>query len=666
MAAWKQTLRFCGRLRVTNEKPLHVRLCRTKQFSWTHCYGDSVTDKNLPARAVPVKIAGALQMFWLVVACSNDIATTPVAELDASRVMLIAPFISGEYFCDGAVSNINVVSDDEAASYCASIGESAGDRVGAFLDTLGSKTSPSGRFLLGYTHNMPLLRYVKQVNGQFTVDKELIASTLQVINDVDRPVVIFLSSDHFTDSNVPVALQLAANTQNLMWNRDGPLAPDFYFGNPLIAWTLSDKIAPISIIRHQVLTAAIDAICKLPTSAQAKIVAVSILGETHELFPNFQAGPSFSIPSYDATDYSPVAVNSFRNWLMQYFGTISALNEYLGGAFASFESVNPPSKNILTEPYATFFDEIDPYATGIVPIYGWIYDKLGRELKVLVFLDGAIVGVAEGGLNRTDVPESNPSITDQNVGFRLDLDYRNIAYGVHTLEVLVSAEGQSPVQLAMRPLVILSRQLSAPPIVPYVATGAQPVSTDPNLVGFLDGPPPLQSLIYNPLAALWLQYRNHVVRSYIEDYAQLAANSCLPRAKIFSHQIPPLLNGSWNSDLFAADASNQRDAQYSPGVSLYGGAAYGSAFLRMKQNLRWTQYSVGEMHPQIPLAPDTYIQMFNMHRLNGAVFVAPYFTSILPARLSGPGGIAFFAITPDNPLGGSDLYWDSIQAIMRQ
>ena len=580
--------------------------------------------------------------------------------------LVIAPFLSGEYFCDDAVSNTSVLNDDEAATLCASEGKTAADRVSAVLDTLGPKSSPSGKFQLGYTLDLPLLRYFKQINGEWAVDEGLLAGSLELINEVDRPVVVYLSANHFTDSNVILALQLAANNQNLMWTRDGPLGPQEYFNSPIIAWSLYDQTAPISTMRQQIFNAAIDAICQLPASAQAKIVGVSVLGETHELFPNFAAGPSFNVPSYEATDYSPVAVNGFHAWLMQKYGSIDALDHDLGADFTSFDSINPPSKDIRTELLNTYFDNIDPYAAGIVPAYGWVFDKLGRDIEVSVYLDGAQVGVAQTGLNRTDVTDAQPSIKDPNVGYRLNLDYRKLAYGIHTLEVLVSANGQKPLRLAKQPLAIVDRQQDASPNIPYVDTGAQPMSSDANLSGTLDGPPPLQSLFYNPLADLWLQYRNLAVRSYIEQYARFAAKSCVPKAKIFSHQITPSLDGSWNGDLLAADASKMPDALYNPGTTLYGGAAFGAAFLEMKQQLGWTRYSVSEMHPQVPLAADQYLQMFDMHRLNGAVFVAPYYISMVPARLSGSSGLDKFRIAPDNPLGGSDLYWKSIQTIMQE
>jgi hypothetical protein len=603
----------------------------------------------------------------LLVACTSSDGTAPAKGFeDAHRTLVIAPFLEGDYFCDDAANNPDVLTDDEAAALCAAEGETAADRVSAELDSLGPETSPSGNFRLGYTLEIPLLRYVRLTGGQFTVDENMLASNLQLINEVDRPVVVYISSDHFTDSNTSLASQLATNNENLMWTRDGPLAPEQYFGIPIIAWTLNDQTAPISMARRQAFAAAIDALCSLPASAQAKIIAVSVLGETHELFPNFATDQGFDVPLYEATDYSPVAVSGFQSWLAQKYGTIDALDFALGANFASFGTVNPPSKDSRTEAFAAYLDDIDPYAAGVVTIYGVIFDKLGRQLEVSVYLDGAPVGVAQMGLNRTDVTDTSTVIKDPNVGYRLKLDYRKFAYGIHTLEVLVSIAGQRPLQLAKQQLVILDQSLHAPTNIPYADTGAQPLSSDPNLIGSLDGPVPGQSLIYNPLAALWLEYRNQVVRDYIEQYAQLAANSCIPKTKIFSHQITPSLYGTYDPELFAADASNLPDASYSPGTDLYGGAAFGAAFVELKRQLRWTQYSVGEMHPQVPLAPEKYLQMFNMHRSNGAVFVAPYYVLMLPDRITGTGGISLFAITPTNPLGGSDLYWQSIKAIMQQ
>jgi hypothetical protein len=66
------------------------------------------------------------------------------------------------------------------------------------------------------TLDLPLLRYFKKINGRWTIDEDLLAGGLELINEVDRPVVVYFSSNHLTDSNVSLASPLAANNQNLV------------------------------------------------------------------------------------------------------------------------------------------------------------------------------------------------------------------------------------------------------------------------------------------------------------------------------------------------------------------------------------------------------------------------------------------------------------------
>jgi hypothetical protein len=299
-------------------------------------------------------------------------------------------------------------------------------------------------------------------------------------------------------------------------------------------------------------------------------------------------------------------------------------------------------------------------------MYGWIHDRLGRKLTLKVLLDGEEVGEAEMGYSRTDVTEAVPTITNPNIGFRYGLNYREFAYGIHTLEVLVSTDGDPPVQLSKRDLVVVDRMQTPVTRIPYVDTGAAPMSADANLSGWLDGPPGLQSVFYNPLAQLWLEFRNQVVRNYITQFATIAAKSCIPKSKVYSHQIAPTLYGSWNSDVLAADASRRNSDDYSQGPTLYGGAALGGAFLGLKQRLNWGRYAVNEMHPITPLADAEYAAMFDMHRTGGALFVAPYYLSALPDRLPPGSDLERFRIAPDNVRYGSDRYFRSIRSVMMQ
>jgi len=52
------------------------------------------------------------------------------------------------------------------------------------------------------------------------------------------------------------------------------------------------------------------------------------------------------------------------------------------------------------------------------------------------------------------VTDAQPSIKDPNIGYRLHLDYRNVAYGIHTLEVLLSANGPKHLRLGKQQLAI--------------------------------------------------------------------------------------------------------------------------------------------------------------------------------------------------------------------
>jgi hypothetical protein len=331
--------------------------------------------------------------------------SAPLPDSDADNAsLLIAPFLHGQYFCDEAVALNTVHTEEEAALFSASIGKNAANRISATLDSLGPKVSPSGKYQLGYTLNVPLMRYFRKIEGRWVLDTDALKANLGTITDVDRPVVVYLSINHFTDANVELSAELARDTRNLMWNRSGPMHPDDYFNNPIIAWTLSDQGAPINVMRRHVFSAAVDVISKLPANAQKRIAAVSVLGETHDLFPRLVGGPSFDIDPYNATDYSPVSVQGFRTWLMQKYSTIAALNRDLAADFTSFAAINPPSKDIRRETLIILCEHVNIYYSGQIPIYGWIHDKRGRSLKVDVYLNGAGVGPHAPGLAAPTLP----------------------------------------------------------------------------------------------------------------------------------------------------------------------------------------------------------------------------------------------------------------------
>ncbi|MHA6768578.1 beta-galactosidase [Sphingobium ummariense] len=590
-----------------------------------------------------------------------------MANIDSRRTV-IAPFILGQYFCDDAVDNPEVRNDNEAALFSASIGMNGAGRINRFLDSIGPKVSPSGRFSLGYTLNLPLLRYFTRVDGVWTLNVEALRHNIRTILDVDRDVVIYLSANHFTDANEELVRELSQDATNLMWGRDGPLPPDDYFNHMIVSWTLSDYHAPITRMREEAFRAAAAIISELPDFAQRRIVAVSVLGEVHDMFPDFVRGPSQTLPVTQTTDYSPVAIHGFRHWLEERFGRIDALNAELGSSYQSFAAVSPPSRNMFQEPVESVFQHVDLSAAGSISVYGWLYDQLQRPTNVDVYLDGIFQGEAEMGLSRTDVTDNNDFISDPNVGWRLDFDFRNVTPGIHAIDIVVRVRGLAPLHMARRWLTVRAADGAAPePMqpVPDLMALYVPMSSETTLMGYADGPEDGRAVIHNPLASLWLEYRNAVVRRYFEHFAGIVISAGIDPALVHSHQMAPNLYGSWNSDLIALDEMQRNPAGYTHGVTLYGGTAFGQSIDRMMQRLGWERYAVNELHTIVPLDQVGYQDMFEHHYRNGATFLAPYYMSIVPDRLLSGSDLDKYLISPKNERCGSNLFWNAISNIMK-
>jgi hypothetical protein len=585
------------------------------------------------------------------------IFTLAACERPGDRPLLIAPFLQGAYYCAGAEDVPENLTDDEAAKYCADRHLTGAPRIEAALAKIGPSVSPSGNYQLGYTLIVPLMRYFKQHDSQWVLDREELRNGLSTISGVNRKVVVYLSANHFTDAGVKLSAELARDPANLMWTRSGPMFPDSYFDHPIVAWSLSDPDAPITKLRREVFKAAVEEICQLPKESQDRIAAVSVLGEVHQMYSGFVDGPRYGVSVVDATDYSPTAVRGFKWWLRDRFKTVEALNKRLGSAFVSFDEVTPPSKDMHTEQVSSLLEHLDNYAAGSLPVYGWIHDKAARALNVSVRVDGAPVGEAEMGLSRTDVTDAVPAIENPNIGFKYVLDFTKLSPGPHTLDAVLKVDGTAERLIAKRAFVVgPAGKAAAANQTPQIT----PMTADPALTGYLDGPAENTSVIFNPMALLWLEYRNFSVTRYVESFASIARDSCIPQRKIFSHQITPGLTGSWNGDLIAVDDAMRPNSLFNPGATLYGGAAFGSAFVRMKERLGWDRYGVSEMHPVTKLSSDGYRAMFEMHRKSGAVFVAPYYAVVTPnVDLSGEG-LKSFLLDAKNPKAGSAAFYEAI------
>ncbi len=183
--------------------------------------------------------------------------------------------------------------------------------------------SKSAHYDLGYTLNVPLLQLFKERDGDWVIDKELLGRVVRTVRDTDRPAILYLFSTHF-GQNAPIEAALAADPANLGWTPQGPLPKDSYYGSAIYNWSLNKRTA-ITARRVQAAQAVLREICKLAPSDVRKIRAITLLGEVHQLFPNFQSGMGFA-PPYLVTDYSDTSKAAFRKFLEEYFGTVARLN----------------------------------------------------------------------------------------------------------------------------------------------------------------------------------------------------------------------------------------------------------------------------------------------------------------------------------------------------
>jgi hypothetical protein len=579
------------------------------------------------------------------------------------NTLLIAPHIQGEAFCPEAAADPTIIVDDAAAALCAKAHSNAAARISALLDAVGPRTSPSGHYALGYTLTLPLMRYARWDGRDWAVDTNELANDVSLIRDIDRPVVILLSADHFLDSGEEAVKRLAADDRNLMWTSDGPLKLGQYFGLPVNAWTFADPKAPIAEVKRRLIAAAIAEVCKLDAPSKRRVAAVDLLGEVHQLYPSFPDTPGYG-GKFVVTDYSPASRASFRTWLEKRFGTIGAFNRAVGGQYASFQAVQPPSRDVIAAG-GTQLAHLDAAAAGRLAIFGWAHDPNGPAPHIALFIDGVRRAVTVADLNRMDVPASNKTVRTPNVGWAFNFDYRGLAPGAHTLELRAEAHDRE-VRFGARRFIVLSKDGRATGALDIPVPAGTPDTGGMQLD--IDGPAADQRVLFNPLAELWLEYRNAQVT---EVYAAAAdqAVSCLPRTQIFSHQIAPQLYGGWNPDLMAVAASQSRNPHYTNATTLYGGATYGDAFFRLKDRLGWKTYGVSEMHPTFPLSVAEMETMLDRHRRAGARYVAPYYMYAVPSRIiPAVNKLYTWRVMPDNTearYGGATFY-HAIQDLMRR
>lgn len=619
-------------------------------------------------------------------ASTRPVATQPA--LPERPTFYITPNVEGLLLCDAERDQGTSLNFAEAEEACARQGGDASGALSRLLDSL-EPGGARGQVQVGYTLTFPLLSLYKQEGTDWVLDEGRIDPLFKLVEKIDRPVVLYLQSTHF-DSQGPLPAALMKDPRNLMQFADGKPPALGYFGYPIHPYTLQvDESISVNRYRFSALRLLSRRIAALPEPVRAKVIGITLAGEVHHLYPDFQAG----MGAFDATpvtDYSPASVAGFRRALAAQYGRIETLNAAMGVNETSFDTVPAPSKDIRRDKLDRFTEHYDAWAGGWLPIAGWVFDPQQRIDALELYIDGRYLGPVQRGLNRLDVYRAVEEVDTPNVGFRYDLDFSTLKVGRHRAQVIAVSGGEKYL-LAEVPFVVVGRdQARVPDHLPAGVSGLKADGTTsrlmvlvnkvlrrlgfdrplpgpaslPGVHSWLDMPRSLQDLYYNPLARAWDVYRDQQTRRFLKAFFDIALESGLPADKLFSHQIVPDVNSSWNRQLFATNSTLQAGMPWRPGFNLYGGAANSDWMRAFLKQRNWTDYGVPEFHPQVWKRPGEALGALHAQYEDGARFVSPMYISLVPQRFRHEGqyGFNLFELSDDNPKEGSADFLAAIRS----
>ena len=577
--------------------------------------------------------------------------------------LLVAPMLSGLDVC--LQNRPARTPAAEAPLECLGPEGSGAALVQATLATLEPVKSPD--LTLGYSLKAPLLDFLRREGDQWRVDTDAVRRLANTVEGVPRPVVLYLFSTHF-ETHAPIETELAADPANRATGPTGPLPVDRYYEDRLYPWSVASTTNSLTQRREQVMAAIAAEFCRRPAPVRERIAAITLLGEVHQLFPHFETGMAFTGP-YEVSDYSEASRAGFQHHLAQHVRSLEALNAQLGTAYRRWADVHPPAGS----PAAAPEQFIDAYAHGTLPVSGWVAPPTDRSLgagTVWVYLDGQLQGRSPVGLNRQDVLAALPALGSADVGWRFDLDFRRLAPGEHQIDLYLHRTGQADQHLGRRQIVIEppvgTQPLAAPADFRFTPLMRRPpaAKAPPTLRYSIDAPPPGGARYrYNPLVPLWHAYRNQQVVDYLQHFRQRLAGTCLGERPLYTHQLVPYANPSWDANKYAVDASLQPQPGLHLGISLYGETTYGTSLIQWLHGQRQTHYGVTEFHPLKALTPGELAATFGQHHVAGARFVSMFLEGRWQGRYMAEQR-NLFGFDPANPSFGSDVLHASLKAVL--
>lgn len=623
-------------------------------------------------------------------------ASDVIAHHPRQKTFYILPHVEGLLLCDEALANPALTDIQQLIAYCVNRGLNASGPLTRLLDEM-EPGGANGQVQLGYLLTMPLLDFFeKKQSGQWQIDEKRVQASLNLIRHVDRPVAVYFSSTHF-DSTSPLAKELAANPENLMKLASGQPPRLGYFGYSIHPYTLrTDEGIPVNHYRFMALRHIAKKIAELPEYTREKIVGYTLAGEAHQLFPDFENGMG-RYHDIQVTDYDPASVSAFRQWLQKKYRSIDEFNVQTGLFYDGFDAIDAPRKDIRKNKLNHFGEHFDAYADGTVPIAGWLWDPQQIIQRLDLYVDGQLIAPMTRYMNRLDVYRAKNEVGTPNTGFRHDLDFSEMSAGKHRIQVVAQTTDKRNYLVGERILVIVPRDQSA--VAGSVPLGmdkleglwtgiwnyvpsflrqwlqrrqwvehGSPVSSIAHVQWWLDMPEGMLDVYYNPLARDWNEFRQTQVYAFLEKFHSLARAAGLPAAKLYSHQIVPRVNSSWNPQLFAVEKTLGGQLPWKAGFNLYGGAVSGSWLENFIRDYAIRDYAVPEFNPQQWKIPGIHLQAMRAQYKSDARFISPSFMSLVPKRLRSvaENDVNRMEIRPDNPAEGSSAFYSAIVEFARE
>lgn len=601
---------------------------------------------------------------FAVVAIAVSVLAAKAYFQEPARRILIAPMMGLDTCLTPTGKPVaDAHTEKELAAACSGPQGSAAALVESTLSGLQLPGAGKSRYELGYTLNVPLLKLFKEYRGDWVIDKELLGRLVRTVRDTERPVIVYLFSTHFGEK-APIEAALAADPANLSWTAQGPLPKDVYYETDIYNWSFASTRTAITARRVQAAQAVLREICKLEPQHVKRIRGITLLGETHHLFPNFAAGMGFA-PPYLVSDYSDVSKAGFREFVERYFGNIENLNRNAGTNWTSFAQVQPPWRDVRTARDADFSEHIDSFAHGTLPITGWAYVKGASEASpplVRIYRNGDLIARVPVNMGRQDVLATLPEFGTANTGWRFDMDFKKLPAGLYRIDAVLEKGPEDLVQLGTRNISILDRNQPTKNQLPQKKLPSSRVS-DPAVRGYVDVPVDRSSYMYNPLVTYWHAFRALQVVGYIQKFNQAATAPCLSATARYTHQIIPFTNPGWDETKFAIDASLQKLDGINLGVSLYGEPTYGTSFSNWLSGTRHKHYGVTEFHPLKALDPAEFQRVLDLHSRQGVDFIS-FFMEPRWKRVPVSHGKNLFSFDPDNDEFGSRQLYQSVQKVL--